>query len=74
MRERAGLPGHSDAVTACSVLENGELACSAGRDGLVRLWRVRQMLDIPLSFFVGARGQEVEQVCLFIPISKCKTT
>ncbi len=62
MEERDALPGHSDAVVACAMPEGGELACSAGREGLVRVWATRRMLAIPLSIFVGARGEEVEQV------------
>ena len=53
---RDALVGHYDSCVACSIQQDGQHGVSIGQDGIVRVWKVREFIDLKITLIVGEGG------------------
>ena len=53
---RNALVGHYDTCLACSINQDGRYGVSVGQDGTVRVWNIRNLIELSITLIVGEGG------------------
>jgi WD40 repeat protein len=56
---RDALVGHYDSCVACSIQQDGQYGVSVGQDGIVRVWKIREFIDLNITLIVGEGGSGI---------------
>jgi len=61
MEFRDILSGHYDSCLACAINQDGRYGVSIGQDGVVRVWRIRKLMEINITYIVGEGGTGIQK-------------